>query len=204
MAHLNRRDRGQLILVAGFALAVAFVALALVLNAAIFTGSLATRGENTGANDALAYRQTVETDVGELLQYANEVNASDSYGDLETNVTVGVNEMSNLSARLQVRTGTVSNVSLQSSVSGTRILQNDTTARRFTNESGDSDWTMAEGVQQTRAFTIEIDNDTGIRWRRSPTMAPGTSSTSPSTTRTASTTGNCCSRGTAPRPIRST
>ncbi|MEF8907354.1 MAG: hypothetical protein V5A13_05805, partial [Haloarculaceae archaeon] len=51
------RDRGQIILVTAFALAVAFVALSVVINGAIFTQNLATRGDTAGGGDALQQRQ---------------------------------------------------------------------------------------------------------------------------------------------------
>ena len=43
MADVTRPNRGQLLLVAAIALGILFVALALILNTAIFTENLATR-----------------------------------------------------------------------------------------------------------------------------------------------------------------
>ncbi|MCL7418278.1 MAG: hypothetical protein M8354_10625, partial [Halalkalicoccus sp.] len=74
MAPLNRPepDRGQLILVTGVTIAVILVALVVLLNTVIYTENLATRGIDSGADDALEYRATVVGSVGELIEYENE------------------------------------------------------------------------------------------------------------------------------------
>ncbi|MFW5900746.1 MAG: DUF7261 family protein, partial [Halodesulfurarchaeum sp.] len=59
------RSRGQIILLAGFALAIIFVSLALILNTAIFTENLATRETDDG-HDALDLQQAV-IETGDVL-----------------------------------------------------------------------------------------------------------------------------------------
>ncbi|WP_276272422.1 DUF7261 family protein [Haloarcula litorea] len=76
MAHLSDDQRGQLLLVAGLALAFVFIGLALVVNSAIFTENLASRGETAGSDGALAARASVEANVGEAVERANYYNES--------------------------------------------------------------------------------------------------------------------------------
>ena len=71
MANLRDDDRGQIILVAAFAIAVIFVSLALIVNSAIFTENLASRGETAGSDGALSMRAMVETNVGDSMEAIN-------------------------------------------------------------------------------------------------------------------------------------
>lgn len=150
-------DRGQLILIAGFALAVAFVALALVLNTAIFTGSLSTRGENAPASDALVYRHSWQEDVGEFLRVANWQYADDDYGKLQANVSAAVEDRSRLGARLLAKRGRTTNATVRTSVEGTRIVHNDST-QDFKSADGDDTWTVAKGIDSTRDFDVFVTN----------------------------------------------
>lgn len=165
MAHLT--DRGQLILVAGFALAVVFVALALILNAAIFTGNLATSGENTEGTDALAYRQSVQTDVGEFVAYANDVNRS-GYSDLEENVSEAVTDLSRVQARQLVGTGRTANFTVVAHTDGSRIVHNTSGGGSNFDDPGDppatitSNWTVADGFDNARKFRINVSGTNSL------------------------------------------
>ncbi|GGN96763.1 MULTISPECIES: DUF7261 family protein [Haloarcula] len=172
MADLNRDDRGQIILIAAFALAVTFVALALIVNSAIFTENLASRGETAGSDDALAMRAMVETNAGYALDDANRYNYStDSVRDEA--ITFAVNNTSMQTEQQQAMTGTLVNVSYRpgdpgANVDGRRIAQNSSTGDDFTSTSGSANYVVAEDVTRsgiagenaTRAFVInasEID-----------------------------------------------
>ncbi|QIO23567.1 hypothetical protein [Haloarcula sp. JP-L23] len=171
MADLNRDDRGQIILIAAFALAVTFVALALIVNSAIFTENLASRGETAGSDDALAMRAMVETNAGAALTAANRYNYStDSVRDEA--ITFAVNNTSMQTEQQQAMTGTLVNVSYAPSESetGVRIAQNSTDAAKPTFESANvsqpfdssANYTLArditrsgtDGENATRAFVI--------------------------------------------------
>ena len=148
-------SRGQLILVSAFALAVIFLALAVVVNSAIFTENLATRSENVESTEALDYRHAVEQSVGELLGYVNEYNAT-------SNTTLGRNlsgEIRNLTVYTgiqQVEQGAAVSLELLGTANGTRIFQN--SSSEFTNNESDADWTVAESVSNTRAFEIRASD----------------------------------------------
>ncbi len=145
-------DRGQLILVAGVVLAVTFVALALVVNSAIFVGNLATRGETTGASDALTYRHEVADGAEQLAIEVNEQNTSDLVDNVEAN-------LGNVSAQggLQnARRARVVTVELDSSspVVEARIDNNATS--NFTNASGERDWTLATDADRLQNATFNV------------------------------------------------
>ena len=77
-------DRGQMIIVAAFVLAVSIVALALILNSAIFTQNLASRSGSSGTTEALAERSSVEQGVGDLMYHLNYEDNPGTYLALET------------------------------------------------------------------------------------------------------------------------
>ena len=75
-------DRGQLVLVAGLALAVVLLALVLLANTAIYTENLATREDGVGERDVLGYRASV-VDGEYDSRTALEANVSDGVARLD-------------------------------------------------------------------------------------------------------------------------
>lgn len=86
MANL-REDRGQILLIAAFTLAVIFVGLALVVNGAIFTQNLASQGEGSGGSQLLQQRAEVRQTLGTALDDLNEHGPNVS-SDLKDDVEV--------------------------------------------------------------------------------------------------------------------
>ncbi|MFT4882057.1 MAG: hypothetical protein ACI9HI_002077 [Salinirussus sp.] len=158
-------DRAQVILVAAFSLAVAFVALSVVINGAIFTQNLATRGDTAGGGDALQQRQQAEQMVVDLLEHTN-ANYSDDRSMIETEFTAAVGDLSNSSASQQSITGRAVDYAFADASDGVYIY-NRTDA--FTNESGTTDWTVASNVSDVRGFNIRIPDASDLS--SSPTGA---------------------------------
>jgi len=153
----SARDRGQVILVAAFALAVTLVALALVLNSAIYTENLATRTESGGATEALSYRSAVQDNVGAILERAND-DETGSRSAIESDVRGGVADYDTFSAQQLARSGRIATLAYAGETNGRRVWQS--TAGTFTNTTGAENWTVASDVDNTRRFRIEI-TDTG-------------------------------------------
>ncbi|WP_159904912.1 DUF7261 family protein [Salinirussus salinus] len=149
------RDRAQIILVTAFALAVAFVALSVVINGAIFTQNLATRGDTAGGGDALQQRQQAEQMVGDLLEHAN-ANYSDDRSKIETEFSAAVRDLSNASAYQQSVAGRAVDYAYVGETDGKRVFQD--TAGDFTNTSGTGNWTVAESVDNARQFDIYVSD----------------------------------------------
>jgi len=145
-------DRGQLILVAGVVLAVTFVALALVVNSAIFVGNLATRGETTGVSDALTYRHEVADGAEQLALEVNEQNTSDLVDNVEANLG-NVSAQGGLQNARRARVVTV-DLDSSSPVVEARIDNNDTS--NFTNASGERDWTLATDGDRLQNATFNV------------------------------------------------
>lgn len=142
-------ERGQLILLAAFVLAISFVILALVVNSAIFTENLATRGDVPGSQDALEYRDEVEKSVGSVLMTVNQDNDEEWRDEnIETIAIRGGFDQSAL--------GRVVSISKAREDGGIKFAQ-DNANRNFTNKSfSQEDWTLATDVDKTRNVQFEI------------------------------------------------
>jgi hypothetical protein len=154
------QSRGQIILIAAFALAVAFVALALVTNSAIFAENLASRGETSGTADAAAYQYEVRQNIGAAMAYANRYNNS-SHSTVETALNKSVlNQSGKLADQRAVNSRVTSIEGVTVTDEGTIIRQ--TADRNFTNDTTEEQWSLAKEVGRTRAFTITIANKTSL------------------------------------------
>ena len=89
VSRFARSNRAQFILVSGLLIAVVLVALVLLLNATIYTENVATRGVDSGANDALKYQGTITGSVAGLVEEENEQEHTE-WDVLETNVNSSV------------------------------------------------------------------------------------------------------------------
>ncbi|ELZ22775.1 hypothetical protein C475_16776 [Halosimplex carlsbadense 2-9-1] len=143
-----------MILLAGFAMAVTLLVLAVVINSAIATENLGTRSDIGSTSGAVTYQGAVERGALEAFRYANEVNGSDDHDELAANVTTAVEAVSALSARQQVTRGYVPNASVVDTVEGTAI-RDDT--GEFTGPNDDSNWTVANSVSGVREFSLYVD-----------------------------------------------
>lgn len=147
------RERGQLFLVGAFALAVLFVALAVLLNAAIFTENLATQGAEPSPGEAIEYHEAAVAASERTLTGVNYANNS-SHGTLDTALRRGIEEWSLAAATHRAAQGHAASVTVASTTNGTRLTQD--VERGFTNKSGNStDWQVAENVH-ARNFTMNV------------------------------------------------
>jgi hypothetical protein len=155
-------ERGQLLLIGAFIIAVSFVVLALVVNSAIFTENLATRDEVAGSGDALEYRQEVTQSGGDVLTEINQNNSidtSDQDDKLEENLGY-INTQGGLQQSAQGRIVEVENGSVVIET-GIKVAQD--TSRPFSNTSATSDfpavvtdWVVVEDVETTRNLRMNI------------------------------------------------
>jgi len=146
-------ERGQIILISAFILAVTFVALALVVNSAIFTENLASRGEVSGSSEALVYQHQVEQSVGEAMAFANVYNTS----GLSDSVKASISDLGTRGGIQQAREGQLVNVSYVSDDQGKRIADNQSSWSTFESVANLDKWNLAENVDETRAFVITTD-----------------------------------------------
>lgn len=148
----ERSDRAQLILVAAIVLAVTFIGLAIVVNSAIFSENLATRGDVPGSDEALDFQYEVNQNVGELVESINE-NESYAKEDIEG----AVESFQLQSAIQQSRRGGTVNVQYLSDTDGQRVAQEE--SGPLQNEMGNL--TVAENVDDARNIQFDFENIDG-------------------------------------------
>ncbi len=162
MAHLTDSDRGQIILVAAFALGVIFIALAVVVNTAIFTENLATRGEGTSDDDALQYRHEVDQSVGTVITNINTEYDGGDTDTLEQWAAANITDIDIQGGRQKASTGRVVDVDNVSMENGTRFINKsgDFSGNSTLNDS--STWQVASGVSNTRALKFNVTDRTAL------------------------------------------
>lgn len=169
-------ERAQLVLVTGFSLAVTLVVLTLVLNSAIYTGNLASRGHETTTSDALGLRRMAEVGVGATVDSVNANTSGADYAEVKDNYTVAVDNWTTMARRQTVDRGWSLDVSTTVRRNGTRIAQN--TSEEFLPRPGQTpaadplafstpNWAVARNVtlrqfeMTVNASTLaEVDTDT--------------------------------------------
>jgi len=152
MADLTRTDRGQIILVAAFALAVTFIALALVINGAIFSENLSTRGETTGASDALTYRHQVQTSVTNVTTAINANETTDLLGSANRSIE----NVSRQGGFQQAGQGRFVTVDFDEDDGTTRAFLTNNATAEYTNATGTTDWTLANDTEEIRDAQFNV------------------------------------------------
>ncbi|QLH77691.1 hypothetical protein HZS55_10435 [Halosimplex rubrum] len=153
MPGADRRDgRGQILLIGAFALAVAFVALALVMNAAIYTENLATRSESAETANAHVFHRATATMASDSFRYAHDAHSGD-HDALDRSVRDAVEVYYNATRRQQAVHGQITNVSVARTNPGVNVTNTDGT---FGSDGGLDDWTVASGVRQFHTFRLDV------------------------------------------------
>jgi hypothetical protein len=153
-------ERGQIILIAAFAMAVTFVTLALVVNSAIFTENLASRGETSGSDDALLVRHEVERATGSAIEYANAHNAT-SNETLANSLRDSVATISAVTTEQHATGGKIVTVEGPTAIeNGTQIRDESLGGSTFVNATvggaNETDWRVADGIAETRAYRMNV------------------------------------------------
>lgn len=160
------RDRGQLILVTGLAVAVTLVALVLLLNTVIYTQNLATRGAGVEDGEAIGFQQEVLHGVGDVIDAENR-EEYETRTKVEDNVTAGVTRFDALLSKYYAEGVTVADVEEESlSLTDGYLLGQNNSSRDFSSAGNDEsvDWTLAEdaGAGNTagvRNFTMTVSRE---------------------------------------------
>jgi len=154
------RDRAQLILVGALALAVTLVAIALVLNSAIYTHNLASRYQSP-ADSSATFARDARIGAGGLLDHVND--DSSAYGVIEGQYTDALREYEESSARIVAPNGRSVSFDHQARVRGVRVI--DDTSGTFDPRTGSpTNWTTDDQLSspaEPGAFFITFEDDSG-------------------------------------------
>ncbi len=153
----RRGDRGQIIIVVALVLATVLVALALILNSAIYTENLSTR-ETTDSGDVAAEFDTRFAEVADALTYVN-THHDDSAGTIDENFTAIADRWASDVSGQYAMGGAAVSVTVDETAAGTVIRQDDA-SRNFTADgSSDPEWTLADGVDELSGFEMTVTRD---------------------------------------------
>lgn len=159
-------ERGQLILIGALALAVSLVAIALVLNSAIYTHNLASRYDSPG-DDASTFSRDAVIGAGGAIDYANHRYADQGYSTILDKYKTGLNDVEKGFAGdvgVNGRIARIQHVS-GSSERGVYVADKEPGGSTFeaATPSGllgeNTDWTVAPNVR-ARQFHVRVDNST--------------------------------------------
>lgn len=162
MAPVSRdRSRAQLLLIGGLALAVSLVAIALVLNSAIYTHNLASRADSPG-QDTEPFTREVRLGAGGMLDYANR--NYDVYGAPGTDDTVvgeyvrGLDYIADEVSFVASTSGRLVSVAHVggSTVEGVRVVDNVSGGSTFYPATGTPDqWNVTDEVR-VRSYRMTV------------------------------------------------
>lgn len=153
-------DRAQLVLVGGVVVAFALVALVLLLNTALFTENVATRGLGPGPDDAEGHVTFVEQSTNRIIRHEECIEPQncteyESWLDARKNATRNVLTVDTTVRAQQLQQhGAIAAVNLTSVNRGAVLIQNGSGA--FVSESGDRNWTLAN-TSGIRNFSMTVD-----------------------------------------------
>lgn len=155
----NARDRGQLIVITALVLAVVLIALALVVNSAIYTENVASRDTGIESGQVQEDRQLIEEDLQRHIDRSNRETVADDWSSVESTFTNGHSHWEGAMQDRASVNGRSVTTSIQSTTEGTHIRQD--TSRNFTaggtTMAGDPDWTVAENVTEAGPFRLDVE-----------------------------------------------
>ncbi|MFC7226277.1 hypothetical protein N0B31_02595 [Salinirubellus salinus] len=159
-------DRAQLLLVGALSLAIALVAVALVLNSAIYTHNLASR-QDTPSDDVVTFTRDVRASAGGYLDSANRNEGVNGYGAVGNTYAGGLDGVAGTvddRAAVDVAATRVGHVA-NSQVRGVRVV--DAGGGTFQPRTGPSEfpadtWVVAHAVR-VRSFRVDVEpSDLGL------------------------------------------
>ncbi|GAB3416354.1 hypothetical protein GCM10027435_13560 [Haloparvum alkalitolerans] len=151
---LRRGDRAQLFLVGALVIATILVVLAVLLNGAIYSENLATRGSGDETSAAFAAVGEVRATTGGVVDAENR-----QHYDTETDVLAAVENdterLDELFAKGYGRRGVVIETRTVDRETGLFIEQNESGA--FVGAGGTPSFTLAKNVSRTRSFVLRVN-----------------------------------------------
>lgn len=157
MEAVSRRDRGQLLIITAISLAVLLVLMALALNTAVY-GVVHAGGADDDLREernVVRYEDGVRRGVAGLIP-AVDNSTTDDPAALEANLSRAVANWSRIAGRQEAGDGVAANATLAAARFETEIVHDDG-SRAFTNENGDTNWTVAREVTAVHRYEMRID-----------------------------------------------
>jgi hypothetical protein len=158
---MERGDRGQLFVLAGLALAVLVVGVALLLNSGAYGANLAAQNDDPGVEEPREFLREAEIGANRVMEHSNYNNFT-TYGDLRRNFTVGVHNWSERAHHHKALSGSGVEISEVNVTNGSRVFQNEEN-RQMVNQSQTADWTPVTDAGGIRTFRINVSRDSLVQ-----------------------------------------
>lgn len=139
----------------GLFLVVVFVALALVLNSAIYTENLASRDTGTEQSAALLERWAVNDHLAVAIDRTNGDIETTDYDELMSAFETDLASYNETIARQQAAEGRDVSIWMTDNTNGVRLRQTNE-SRDFTDANGNWNWTLATNVPGSSQHTMSI------------------------------------------------
>jgi hypothetical protein len=152
---MERRDRGQLFVLAALALAVMVIGVALLLNSGVYSANLAAQNADAGVEEPRTFLREAELGANRVMAYSNYNNFT-TYDALRRNFSVGLHNWSERAHHHRALGGTGVEVGEINVTNGSRITQ-DTDSRQFLNASrARTNWTLGTELEGVRQFRMNV------------------------------------------------
>ena len=148
-------DRGQLVIVAGLVLGVAFIAMAVHLNGVLFLEHRST-AEGRTADPVEAAAAATRAASGAMM--AVNVTDESSHAAVAMDVTAAVEQWERLAATQYAARGVDVSLAVQDVTVATRITDADENGT-LTSADGQTDWTLATNVTELGAARLRLASD---------------------------------------------
>lgn len=155
MASLARTDRGQLIVIGAVALAILLVVIALSLNTALLGVVHVAQADSslTQERGALAYQSSVDRGVAGILEHLDD--GATTYTAIEAAVTTELDAWDAVVADGYHREAVSTGVTVQDVTFISTVIHDE--VGPFADQSGATNWTLAEDVSTIHAYEITIE-----------------------------------------------
>lgn len=159
MADVTGDDRAQIILITALVIAVVFVALALVVNSAIYTENLSTRDSGAESREVLEQRATSDLNVERAIDTANAKHRNTSdVSDIQKEIDEIFDNQTDTIFLENARFGKIVDLDLLTTTEGAYLQQADEN-RNFTaggTNAGKPDWTLVENATEDGTFRFGV------------------------------------------------
>lgn len=137
-------------------MAAMLLAVALVLNTALYTGYESQTSSTVATRDPAVVTGSATDAVATGLQRANaNATSNASYADLHANLTAAVDGWERRATTNGLHEGVFLDASLPTVRRGARLVA-DEEGRQFTSAAGDADWTLATDVAAGREWRLSL------------------------------------------------
>jgi len=148
----SKHDKGQLLLVGGIIFATVILVPTILLNSAIFTQSLSTKGDNINSRSPQTFVSSYEKDKKQILTTVNEREPGSA---IDTALTSQITNYTELYSETATTYGGVTNINVKSREAGVKLVQ-DEQRRNWVDRGGDANWVAVPNAKNYSDYDEQV------------------------------------------------